>query len=54
MNKSAKRAVAAILASLSLDSFAGCDIIKDVEEVTEDKTPVVEAQIPITKQEIVD
>lgn len=54
MNKSAKRAIAAVLASLSLASFAGCDIIKDVEEVTEDKTPVVEAQIPITKQEIVD
>lgn len=54
MNKSAKRAIAAVLASLSLASFAGCDIIKDVEEITEDKTPVVEAQIPITKQEIVD
>lgn len=54
MNKTAKRFAAAVLASLSLASFAGCDIIKDVEEVTEDKTPVVEAQIPITKQEIVD
>lgn len=53
MNKSVKRAVAAVIACLSLASFASCDIIKDAEEVTEDKTPVVNEEIPITKEEIV-
>lgn len=53
MNKSFKRAVAAAIACLSLAAFSGCDIIKDAEEITEDRTPVVNEEIPITKEEIV-